>query len=217
MGADASLGVLYTFRRCPYAIRARMALAAADLEVEVREVSLKNKPDALLQASPKGTVPVLALTSGAVVDESLAVMTWALERRDPHGWLARTQAGCRARIAANDGPFKQALDAYKYPWRNASDPEVAWSEALGYLRPLDEQCQSEPYLGGAEPSLADVAIFPFIRQFAAVDADRFASALPLLDTWLNGWLENATFKRIMAKVPVWAPGDSPRYFSTLFS
>ncbi len=193
-----------------------MALAVAGVEVEVREVALKAKPDALLEASPKGTVPVLVLASGEVIDESLTVMAWALAQRDPHAWLTHTRLRCRAFIEANDGPFKSALDAYKYPWRTQSDPDVAWREAQDYLQPLEQCCTEAPYLGGMQPSLADIAIFPFIRQCAAVDHARFAAALPSLDAWLNGWLEDATFKRIMAKVPLWTPGASPRYWSVLF-
>ena len=159
--------ILYSFRRCPYAMRARMALWAAGVTVELREVKLAAKPPALIAASPKGTVPVLVLADGTVIDESLDIMRWALGQNDPEGWLAGDD---RALIAANDGPFKHHLDRAKYPGRyeeeGLSDHRAA---ALALLAPLELRLQAAPWLCGESRTLTDIALFPFIRQFAAID------------------------------------------------
>ncbi len=208
------LAVLYSFRRCPYAIRARMALHHAGVAVELREVMLRDKPAALLQASPKATVPVLQLPDGRVIDESLAIMAWALRRHDPDGWLRRLDDPAdQALIAANDGPFKQALDHYKYPERApASLRGDAREQAVAVLiEPLEARLRRQALLGGATACLADVAIFPFVRQFAAVDTAWFnAGGWTATQRWLQHWLASPAFETVMVKRPVWVPDRPPQ-------
>lgn len=206
-----SAPVLYSFRRCPYAMRARMALWTAGLRVELREVKLAAKPQALLAASPKGTVPVLVLPDGTVIDESLDIMRWALSQNDPEGWLAGDDADL---IAANDGPFKHHLDRAKYPGRYEDDGTIDHrAAALALLAPLETRLADRPWLTGAAPALADIALFPFIRQFAAIDPAWFAAQpLPHMQNWLNRLLASPLFAAVMGKYAVWQAGDPPVLF-----
>lgn len=192
--------VLYTFRRCPYAIRARIALAYAKIPVTQYEVDLKNKPIELLQLSPKGTVPVLVLQDKRVIDQSLDIMMWALNQSDPDGWLnPELQASGDELIRQNDTHFKPILDRYKY----SQDPIVAGGyreQAHSYLKQLDSLLVSRPYLFAEHISLADVALFPFIRQFCMVDQAWFAqSEYAHLQTWLHSFLDSELFLKIMQK------------------
>ncbi|MDA0716755.1 MAG: DUF952 domain-containing protein [Cyanobacteria bacterium] len=202
--------ILYSFRRCPYAIRARLALAAAGLQpghdLELREVSLKAKAPELLEASAKGTVPVLVL-GAQVLDESLAIMRWALERRDPlawlEGWSPAQLADMDSLIAANDGPFKRYLNRFKYP--NRYPGELASTNRLAgitILRRLNEQLEAGGWLLGGRPSLADWALLPFVRQFRLVDPVGF-DAEPRLGT-VQSWLG-----RFLASPELAAVQDSP--------
>jgi glutathione S-transferase len=206
-----TLPLLYTFRRCPYAIRARLAVHASGVPVEMREVDLKHKPPDMLALSPKGTVPVLRLPDGKVIDESLDVMHWALSVNDPEGWLdlgAEARADADALIARNDGPFKQQLDRYKYPNRASSrlpdgtNPPAAQhrDEAGGILADLDARLSRDTWLLGARFSIADAALAPFVRQFAMVDPAWF-SATPWtsLRRWLDTTLVSARFAAVMQK------------------
>ncbi len=203
--------VLYSFRRCPYAMRARMALWVAGVTVELREVKLAAKPPALIAASPKGTVPVLVLADGTVIDQSLDIMRWALGQNDPEGWLAGEDAGL---IAVNDGPFKHHLDRAKYPGRyEEEDGTDHRAAALALLAPLEERLENAPYLCGETPSLTDIALLPFIRQFAAIDPAWFAAQpLPRVQGWLDGLLASDLFASIMGKFAVWQAGDAPVLF-----
>ena len=202
----ASLPVLYSFRRCPYAIRARLALAVAETGVELREIKLAAKPQAFVDASPSATVPAL-VTSDGVIDESLDIMVWALKQNDPEDWLAMPDEGW-AWIARNDGPFKQALDRTKYGTRYPdSDPAQEREKASQFLRDLDAQL--EDWLFG-RPTLVDFAILPFVRQFAFIDKGWFdAQPWPDLHAWLDRFLASDRFLAVMAKYPVWQEGDPP--------
>ncbi|BEV07318.1 glutathione S-transferase [Methylophilus sp. DW102] len=197
--------ILYSYRRCPYAMRARMAIWAANIQVEVREISLREKPAHLLQISPKGTVPVLQLPDGTVLEQSLDIMQWALAQNDPQGWLNADHDAVNALITINDGEFKQALDRYKYPDRYHEQAQLVYREqGEQFLQRLEAALEQHDYLLGDKPSMADVAIFPFIRQFAAVDADWFASsAYPKLRVWLEGWLQSPLFEKVMQKFPTY--------------
>lgn len=203
--------ILYSFRRCPYAMRARMALWVAGVTVELREVKLAAKPPALLAASPKATVPVLVLADGTVIEQSLDIMRWALGQNDPEGWLTGEDAGL---IAANDGPFKHHLDRAKYPGRYDEDGITDHrAEALSLLAPLEARLAGAPFLSGDKRSLTDIALFPFIRQFAAIDAAWFAAQpLPRLQAWLDGLLASDLFAAIMPKFAPWTEGDVPILF-----
>jgi len=203
--------ILYSFRRCPYAMRARMALWVAGIAVELREVKLAAKPPELLAVSPKATVPVLVLADGTVIDQSLDIMRWALAQRDPEGWLAGDDA---ALIAACDGPFKHHLDRAKYPGRYGDDGGTDHrAAALALLAPLEERLEAAPFLCGANRTLADVALFPFIRQFAAIEPAWFAAQpLPRLQDWLERHLGWSLFAAVMPKFAPWQAGDPPVLF-----
>jgi glutathione S-transferase len=202
--------ILYSFRRCPYAMRARLALAISGTRCELREVRLREKPPSMLAASPKGTVPVLVLPDGCVIDESLEIMRWALSRRDPEGWLDRDDA---ALIALNDGAFKQALDRYKYPERHGADPLLHREAGLAFLEVLEGRLASEGQLCGSLRGLADAAIMPFVRQFAAVDPQWFGDQLlPALQTWLAGHTSSDLFQSVMVRPNVWTECDAPVFF-----
>ena len=209
------LPVLYSFRRCPYAMRARLALASSGLSYELREVSLRRKPPELLAMSPKGTVPVLVLPGGEVIDESLDVMRWALRQQDPESWLqpgAGMLQHMTALIAANDGPFKQQLDRYKYPKRYASEnggdlpgfAEVHRADAAIWLMSLQQRLARHGWLFGNAASLADMAILPFVRQFAHTDAPWFAAQpWPQLVAWLASFEASARYQGVMDRHPPW--------------
>nr|WP_087573386.1 glutathione S-transferase [Sphingomonas sp. CDS-1] len=199
--------ILYSFRRCPYAMRARMALLASGQPVELREVVLRDKPAQMLALSPKGTVPVLALPDGRVLDESLDIMRWVLARNDPEGWLAGDDPEL---IAANDGPFKHHLDRYKYASRHGADPLVHRAEAAAWLDKLEARLERNYQLCGDRRTMADVALFPFVRQFAATDPDWFsAQPFPRLQAWLAGHVASEVFTRAMIRVAAWREGDQP--------
>ena len=206
----SALPVLYSFRRCPYAIRARLALAISRVGYELREVSLKNKPAEMLTASAKGTVPVLVLPGGQVIAESLDIMRWALALNDPDGWLTPALDDMAALITDNDGKFKHSLDRYKYPNRYPLESDgdlhtfaiTQRLEAASWLQTLESRLSQrwQIWLCGPQPSLADMAILPFVRQFAHTDAAWFAGQpWPLLQAWLAGFQTSSLFGAAMAK------------------
>lgn len=205
--------VLYSFRRCPYAIRARLAVAASRQQVVLREVVLRDKPQAMLDVSGKGTVPVLVLESGTVLDESLDIMRWALERNDPLGWLENWQGPARW-IAENDGAFKHWLDRYKYADRYPEGTAQDYrQQGQVFLTRLDQHLATTAWLNGNQPGVDDIAVFPFVRQFAAVDPAWFArSPYPALQAWLQHWLDSEVFASVMRKYPQWQPADPETFF-----
>jgi glutathione S-transferase len=208
------LPLLYSFRRCPYAMRARLALGVSGQACELREVLLRERPAELYAASEKGTVPVLVLADGTVLEQSLDVMTWTLGNRDPEAWLPETdqdQADSEALIQRCDGEFKRNLDGYKYASREgAGDRELQRELASKFLMDLEARLQRAPYLLGSRPGLADMALFPFVRQFAFTDRSWFdQQPWPGLRAWLDGLIGSRRFTGIMAKHPVWFPGETP--------
>ena len=201
---------LYSFRRCPYAMRARLGILFAELSVELREITLKNKPEQMLAISPKGTVPVLQLADGAVIEESVEIMTWALEQNDPQGLLdekALPQAD--ALIAQNDNEFKHWLDRYKYADRYVEMTQTEYRQrGEAFLQRLEELLTNNTYLLGERITIADIGIMPFVRQFAHVDRDVFYSLpYPKLQLWLQKWLEHPLFIQAMTKFKPWQEGD----------
>ena len=201
--------ILYSYRRCPYAMRARMALSYAGIQVEIREIALREKPAHMLAVSPKGTVPVLVLASNEVLEQSLDIMNWALQQSDVDEWIIQDQAGQKLTadlIATNDGAFKQSLDKYKYAIRFPENPpEIYRAQGEEFLQRLEILLQQNTYLCRNTISKADVAIFPFVRQFSMVDENWFESAdYPSLKAWLNGLLNSQLFLGVMQKYPVWA-------------
>lgn len=207
------LPILYSFRRCPYAMRARMGIMSSGLNVELREVLLKDKPSEMIEASPKATVPVLVDTDGTVVDESLDVMLWALGQSDPENWLSDEAMEL---IAHNDGPFKAALDRYKYPNRYASetiDRHEQRAICASTFERYEERLTQQKFLLGDKPTIADNAIFPFVRQCANVDREWFdAQPWPNLQKWLEHFLNSERFDYIMRKNAPWQTGDKPLIF-----
>lgn len=204
--------VLYTFRRCPFAIRARMALRYANITVRIREVALKNKTAAMLEASPKGTVPILELSNGLVIDESMDIMYWALTRSDPDNWLKEDeQVTLKQWIATNDLQFKPLLDNYKYPQRSdKQDPIFYRNQSMPYLLSLNDALSQHQWLLGEHMGLADVALFPFIRQFAMVDSDWFwSTSLSRVQVWLQCLLDTDLFLSVMKKYQPWSGEDEP--------
>lgn len=201
--------ILYSYRRCPYAMRARMALSYAGIQVEIREIALREKPAHMLAVSPKGTVPVLVLASNEVLEQSLDIMNWALQQSDVDEWIIQDQAGQKLTadlIATNDGAFKQSLDKYKYAIRFPENPpEIYRAQGEEFLQRLEMLLQQNTYLCRNTISKADVAIFPFVRQFSMVDENWFESAdYPSLKAWLNGLFNSQLFLGVMQKYPVWA-------------
>ena len=193
--------LLYSFRRCPYAMRARMALYQAGVQCEIIEVELKAKPAAMLALSPKGSVPVLRLASGEVLDESLDIMHWALAQNDPAHWLPSSWVISQSLMDENDTGFKSNLDRYKYPQRFPGGNSVeARDNGSLFLRKLTTQLNGNDYLLGQQVSFVDIAVFPFIRQFANTDVQWFAAQdLPDVQRWLDSLLNSVLFKTIMEK------------------
>lgn len=203
--------ILYSFRRCPYAMRARMSLVNAGQRCIIREIVLRNKPQTMISLSPKATVPVLQLANGQVLDESLDIMMWALTENDPGGWLTPeigTMTDMQNLIAENDGPYKNHLDQYKYSTRydDDTDPEYHRQQGAEFLKTLNDRLDHHGQLFGPRPCLADFAIFPFVRQFANTDRDWFdGQSFAPLHNWLAGHLSSQLFQSIMKKWPVWDP------------
>jgi glutathione S-transferase len=212
--SDTKLPVLYSFRRCPYAMRARMALLASGQHCELREVVLRSKPDEMIAASPKATVPVLVDVDGKILDESMLIMHWALSRHDPDNWLSPSSGSTEemhALISRIDGPFKEHLDRYKY-WNRYNDDTCTRrltrnghrDAAIKILTELSEQLRDHQFLFGANLSLADVAIAPFVRQYANTDANWFSDQpVPELQNWLGRIIGSDLFLACMQKYDQW--------------
>ena len=203
----SSTPILYSFRRCPYAMRARLAVASSGLTVELREILLRDKAPQFLETSPKGTVPVLI--GDAVIEESFDVMRWALEQSDPENLLRPMTDAAYALIEQTDGPFKTALDQTKYAVRHPDlDPAESRATAADFIAQLDDQLDGKPWLLGDEPSLADLAILPFVRQFAHTDLDLWnAQSFTHAQRWLAAFKASDRFSSIMTKYTPWKTGD----------
>ena len=210
-----SLSCLYSFRRCPYAMRARLGLLFADLPVELREITLKNKPAKMLAISPKGTVPVLQLADGVVIEESRDIMEWALEQQDPQELMnPKTLHQGNTLIEQNDQEFKHWLDRYKYTDRHLEITQTEYrKKGEAFLQILEELLTKNTYLLGDSVTIADIGIMPFVRQFAHVDRDVFYSLpYPKLQIWLKNWLAHPLFIQAMTKFQPWQDGDEPLIF-----
>lgn len=201
---------LYSFRRCPYAMRARLGLLFAELSVELREITLKNKPTQMLAISPKGTVPVLQLIDGTVIEESREIMMWALEQDDPQGLLdTAVLSQAEALIAQNDNEFKYWLDRYKYADRHTEMTQTEYRQrGEVFLQVLEARLTKSRYLLGDSVTVADIGIMPFVRQFAHVDRDTFYDLpYPKLQQWLQDWLAHPLFLQAMFKFQPWQEED----------
>ena len=212
--------IVYSFRRCPYAMRARLAICYSQVEVELREVVLKDKPTSLLAYSPKGTVPILVTQDKKVIDQSRDIMQWALSQHDSNDWLPKNQPHLQKQISSpideNDNEFKTILDKYKYADRHPEYTETEYREqGSHFLNQLELLLTLHSNLISDDVSLADIAIFPFIRQFASVDKAWFEqSPYPKLRAWLNRHTSSALFNDIMYKYPQWSAGDKAVYFAS---
>ncbi len=214
LAESPDLPVLYSFRRCPYAMRARLAIAKSGVLVELREVVLRDKPQALLEVSPKATVPVLVLPDDSVIEESFDILLWAFGVADPDAWFPDNDAALKELVAQNDGEFKKNLDGYKYPERNTEKTHSEYrDDGARWLALLDSRLQSSAYLAGDSPSALDIAVMPFVRQFANTDMEWFAaSPYQALSKWLAFWVESDLFHSVMPKYPQWHAGESATVF-----
>ena len=206
----SSYPCLYSFRRCPYAMRARLGILFAELQVELREITLKNKPPQMLAISPKGTVPVLQLLDGTVIEESREIMIWALAQQDPQGLLHDAALHeANVLIDKNDNEFKHWLDRYKYADRHLEMSQTEYRQkGEVFLQLLEELLTKNPYLLGKGITLADIGIMPFVRQFAHVNRDVFYNLpYPNLQRWLQDWLQHPLFLQAMTKFEPWQDGD----------
>lgn len=192
---------LYSYRRCPYAMRARMALVSAGIQCDVEEISFKNKPEKMLTISPKGTVPVLVIDENNFLEESLDIVYWALEQSDPEGLLDCDGVAAEDLIAENDSDFKGALDRFKYPSRfSDEDCSGARDRAIVFLEKLNGRLSTSTHLMGDRISVADICIFPFVRQFSSVDRPWFDSLdMQPLQEWLDGNVKSELFKKVFKK------------------
>jgi len=206
-----ALPILYSFRRCPYAMRARLAVAYSGVQVKLREVELKNKPTELLDISPKATVPVLQCIDGTIIDESRDIMVWALQQHDPDNWL---ESIAHPLIDENDSSFKKALDCYKYADRFPEYPQEHYRQnGESFLEKIEKQLKNHIFIQNNHLSYIDMAIFPFIRQFYFVNTSWFESAAyPHLNAWLQTHLNSNLFSKTMHKYPTWQAGDETTIF-----
>ncbi len=215
MTKEGALPVLYSFRRCPYAMRARMAIAYSGTQVELRDILLKDKPRDMIAHSPKATVPVLKDVNGTVLEESLDIMYWALQQADPEEWLPDAMKDdIRSLVEENDGPFKESLDRYKYHVRF---PEYGREEyrkqGEAFLQKLEVRLSASEYLMGEKMTFADIAIFPFIRQFANSDRAWFDDApYPALRNWLQQRIDSPLFELVMKKRDIWKSDNAGPVF-----
>ena len=215
----SSYPCLYSFRRCPYAMRARLGILFAELQVELREITLKNKPPQMLAISPKGTVPVLQLLDGTVIEESREIMIWALAQQDPQELLHDAALHeANVLIDKNDNEFKHWLDRYKYADRHLEMTQTEYRQKCEeFLQLLEELLTKNPYLLGKGITLADIGIMPFVRQFAHVNRDVFYNLpYPNLQRWLQDWLQHPLFLQAMTKFQPWQEKDDVVVFPAAF-
>lgn len=217
-----TLPVLYSLRHCPFAMRARIAIFKSQKSVELRDVKLTSKPAAMLTASPKGTVPILVVSSSQIIDESLNVMLWSLDQSDPDNLLQQHAASSSnlpqllAFIATYDDEFKACIERYKCAKRyHEPNLEECRKACEVYTQDLEARLSKHNYVMGAKESLADIAILPFIRQFAKVERKWYVqAAYPNLKRWLNSYLQSAMFNKVMAQYPLWEEGNDAVVFGS---
>ena len=202
--------ILYTFRRCPFAIRARLTLAYSSISVELKEISLKNRPSELFAVSPKGTVPVLCLNNHTIIDESLEIMKWALHHNDPESWIGHNKQIQLEMIAKYDNEFKYWLDRYKYYDRYPEKDQYYYRNKCDqYLSKLNIALEDNRYILSNHICLIDIAILPFVRQFANVDKKWFKNNYLYIYRWLNNLIKSKLFLSVMHKYPEYTPEQKP--------
>ncbi|XQW85760.1 glutathione S-transferase [Thalassotalea piscium] len=213
-----TLPILYSLRNCPYAMRARLAIYKATEPVELRDIVLKNKPAEMLAASPKGTVPTLVLPSAQVIDESLEIMLWALNQKDPNNLLGSDKKQLDEMLTLInqfDNEFKQALEQYKCAKRyHETNLEQCRQVCERYIQDLEQRLHTSHYLVDNQERLADLALLPFIRQFAKVERQWYLhSPYPKVKQWLTRYLQSAMFTKVMAKYPLWSSSSDVIIFT----
>lgn len=218
-----SLPILYSLRNCPFAMRARIAIYKSQQPIDLREVDLKNKPAQMIEASQKATVPTLVLPLNQVIDESLDVMLWALKENDPADLFQSKSSETPEKrkeeiltlISVFDSEFKGHLEQYKCAKRyHESNLQTCRNTCERYIQNLEERLSKHQYLIDDNESLADIAILPFIRQFAKVERQWYlTSPYPLVKKWLNQYLQSAMFTKVMAKYPLWTEDSEVSIFS----
>ena len=210
--------VLYSFRRCPFAMRARLVIYYSKTECVIREVLLSNKPKELVEISPKSTVPVMCLANGLVIEESLEIMEWCFEVNDPYNFMSiytQHKSDIKRMIGLIDGPFKDYLDKYKYSSRyNHEDKIKNRNKACDILSEIENKINDSYYTFDYQLSYLDLAILPLIRQYMLVDKDWFTTSMPhkKIKHWLNNFLESDALSEVMVKFPVWKRGDEAQLF-----
>ena len=206
--------ILYSFRRCPYCMRAHMALKYAGIDVELREVDLNDMPEEALRVSSNATVPLLVLDDGSFMDESWDIVKWALEQNDPDHWLGKDKEhllDAEILIETNDFSFKEDLDHYKYADRHPENTQEYYRERCEeFIEELEEMLSDNTFLLAEKLSLADIGVFPFVRQFSKVDEAWFAEApYPRVRHWLQSLIDSVLFQQVFKKHDLWRPGDAP--------
>lgn len=204
-----SLPILYSLRQCPYAMRARIGVLLANQTVILRDIVMTNIPDEMLSVSPKGTVPVLLFDDATVIEESLEIMIWALNKNDPDDLLYNQQADACSEMLAliklSDSDFVEALNKYKAAARyHDTNEDTCRTQCEEFITLLEERLNNHKFLMGNTPSLADYAMLPFIRQFSRVDRKWYLqSPYPKLQHWLEKHYQNPLFSKAMKKYPQW--------------
>ena len=217
LNADSAMPILYSLQNCPYAMRARLALLLSEQAIIIRAITLKDKPQAMLEASPKGTVPVLVLADGSVIEESMDIMLWALEQSDPNHLLPKekpeAQQAVIQLIQRGDDEFKHPLEQYRAAKRYHRDSEVQWREQCeAFIEELEQRLSANGYFVGNSVSLADYSFIPFMRQFGRVDRKWFAKApYPKVKAWLSTQLQSQLYAKMMTKHPIWQTDASATF------
>ena len=215
--SSSTIPILYSLQNCPYAMRARLALLLSEQSIIIRAITLKDKPPAMLQASPKGTVPVLLLADGTVIEESFEIMLWALKQSDPYNLLPQNQTDSQQQviqlIQRGDDEFKHPLEQYRAAKRYHRDSEIQWREQCeAFIQELEQRITANGFFVGNSPSLADYAFIPFMRQFGRVDRKWFAAApYPNVKAWLNTQLQSQLYARMMNKHQLWHKDLAPTF------
>ncbi len=209
-----TLPILYSLRHCPFAMRARLAIFKSQQTVELRDVKLTNKPAAMLAASPKGTVPILVVSTSYIIDESLDVMLWSLGQSDPDNLLLSSiieLSDLLAFIDIYDKEFKPCIERYKCAKRyHEANLEACRNDCEVFIQDLEQRLSKHDFILGKHESLADIAILPFIRQFAKVERQWYVkSSYHNVKRWLNNYLQSALFNKVMAPHPIWVEGSEP--------
>lgn len=208
MTTQMTLPILYSLRHCPFAMRARLAIFKSQKAVELRDVKLTNKPVSMLVASPKGTVPILVVSSQHIIEESIDVMLWVLQQNDPDNMLDEL-ATAMTFIQRYDREFKPCIEAYKCAKRyHETNLEECRRACEVFIQDLELRLSQHAYVLGEQESIADLAILPFIRQFAKVERPWYVqSSYTHVKRWLNSYLQSAMFNKIMAPNPIWEEGN----------